>query len=237
MPVRKLIKIDEEKCNGCGECVPSCIEGAIQVVDGKARLVSETYCDGLGACLGECPMDAITIEEREAPEFDEIAAMTHAAQAKVKEPVHACPSTRLMSFGRHPAVEETPTEKTRLSMLANWPVQLTLVPPHAPFLKGSDLLLAADCVPFVYPDFHRAFLTGKALLIACPKLDDYEAHLHKLTQIFKQARPRSVTVLRMEVPCCGGLTHLVSQAARDAGIEISVKEVTIGVRGDVLTPV
>ncbi len=237
MPLRKIIKIDEDKCNGCGECVPSCVEGAIQIIDGKARLVSETYCDGLGACLGECPMGAITIEEREAPEFDEIAAMTHAAKTNVKEPVHACPSSRLMSFDRRTAVEETPVERTRPSMLANWPVQLTLVPPHAPFLKGSDLLLAADCVPFAYPDFHREFLTGKALLIACPKLDDYEAHLYKLTQIFKQSRPRNVTVLRMEVPCCGGLTHLASQAARDAGVDIPVKEVTIGVRGDVLNPV
>jgi Pyruvate/2-oxoacid:ferredoxin oxidoreductase delta subunit len=237
MVVRKIIRIDEEKCNGCGVCVPSCVEGAIQIIDGKARLVSETYCDGLGACLGECPLDAITIEEREAPEFDEIAAMKHAARAGTKEPVHACPSTRLMSFGHHAGVAENPAEKRRPSMLTNWPVQLTLVPPNAPFLKNSDLLLAADCVPFAYPDFHREFLVGKALLIACPKLDDYEAHLYKLTQVFKQAQPRSVTVLRMEVPCCGGLTHLASQAARDAGVDLRITEVTIGVRGEVLTPV
>ena len=237
MAVRKIIKIDEDKCNGCGECVPSCVEGAIRVIDGKARLVSETYCDGLGACLSECPMDAITIEEREAPEFDEIAAMKHAAKAPAKPPVHACPSMRLMSFEDRAQIEEQPVEESRKPELSHWPVQLTLVPPHAPFLKNSDIVLAADCVPFAYPDFHRDFLKGKGLLIACPKLDDYEAHLQKLTQIFRQAQPRSVTVIRMEVPCCGGLTHLAEQAARNAGVDLPISEVTIGVRGQVLASV
>jgi Pyruvate/2-oxoacid:ferredoxin oxidoreductase delta subunit len=237
MPVRKIVRIDEEKCNGCGDCVPSCAEGAIQIIEGKAKLVSETYCDGLGACLGECPMDAITIEEREAPEFDEIAAMKHAARAEAKPPVHACPSMRLMSFDNLAPVEEKRVDETNKSALSHWPVQLTLVPPHAPFLKQSDIVLAADCVPFAYPDFHRDFLKGKSLLIACPKLDDYEAHLNKLAQIFQQAQPRSVTVLRMEVPCCGGLTHLAEQAARAACVDLPIREVTIGVRGKVLASV
>ena len=237
MPVRKIVKIDEDKCNGCGECVPSCAEGAIQIIDGKARVVSETYCDGLGACLGQCPMDAITIEEREAPEFDEIAAMKHVARTETKAPVHACPSMRLMSFDSPAPPAPKPAAGPQESTLGHWPVQLTLVPPHAPFLKGSDILLAADCVPFAYPDFHRDFLKGKSLLIACPKLDDYEAHLYKLTQIFQQARPRSVTVLRMEVPCCGGLTQLAKQAARAAGLDVPIEEMTIGVRGQVLTSV
>ncbi|APV44176.1 4Fe-4S binding domain-containing protein [Dehalogenimonas formicexedens] len=235
MPVRKIVKIDEEKCNGCGECVPSCVEGAIHIIDGKARLVSETYCDGLGACLGECPMDAISIEEREAPEFDEAAAVEHSARKTMKQAVHSCPSTRMMSFDRPlGAPEKRPAETPDRSMLSNWPVQLTLVPPHAPFLKGADILLTADCVPFAYPNFHRDFLQGKSLLIACPKLDDCEAYLDKLIQIFRNAQPRSVTVLRMEVPCCGGLTQLVRQASLESGVSVPIQETTIGIRGQVL---
>lgn len=239
MPIRKIVCIDEEKCNGCGDCVPSCAEGAIQVIDGKARLISETYCDGLGACLGECPMNAITIEEREAPEFDEISAMKHLARNQSTNPSHTCPSSRLMSFNNLLSSEEKCVKnqsdlKTQQSALENWPVQLTLVPPHAPFLKCSDILLAADCVPFAYPDFHRDFLKDKALLIACPKLDDYDAHLARITQIFKQAKPKSVTVLRMEVPCCGGLTHMVKQAASSAGVFAPVTEMTIGIRGQII---
>jgi len=237
MPVRTIIKIDEEKCNGCGECVPSCVEGAIQIIDGKARLVSETYCDGLGACLGECPMDAITIEEREAPEFDEIEAMKHAAQDKVNQPSHSCPSARMMAFDHHAGNEEKPINRRQRSTLSNWPVQLTLVPPHAPFLRGADILLSADCVPFAFPDFHYDFLLGKALVIACPKLDDHEAHLEKLTQIFRMARPGSVTVLRMEVPCCGGLTNLARQASLKSGVNVRIQETTIGVLGEILASV
>ena len=237
MPIRKIIKIDEEKCDGCGECVPSCVEGAIQIIDGKARLVSETYCDGLGACLGECPMDAITIEEREAPEFAGIEAVKHATRGKVIQPVHSCPSTRIMTFDLTEANKDKPVERSQPSTLSNWPVQLTLVPPHAPFLKGADLLLVADCVPFAYPEFHRDYLQGKVLLIACPKLDDYEAHLEKLTQVLRLANPRSITVLRMEVPCCGSLTNLARQASLESGVSGPIQETTIGVRGQVLASV
>lgn len=236
MTKRKIVKINEEICNGCGVCVPSCAEGAIQIIEGKARLVSEIYCDGLGACLGECPLGAIEIEEREAPDFDEIAAMKHVALIESrKEPVHACPSARLLSFATSDAAGNAGNHKTQQpSNLSNWPVQLTLVPPQAPFLKGSDILLAADCAPFAYPDFHRDFLGGKSLLIACPKLDDYESHLRKMTQILQQAKPNSISILRMEVPCCGGLTHLVSQACRMAGVTVPIKEITIGIKGQVL---
>jgi Pyruvate/2-oxoacid:ferredoxin oxidoreductase delta subunit len=234
MSVRKIVCFDEDKCNGCGECVPSCAEGAIQIIDGKARLVSDTFCDGLGACLGECPMDAITIEEREAPEFDEIAAMRHVAAAEKPRAVPlGCPSARLMSFGES-SPPHTGNKESQHSSLNNWPVQLTLVPPHAPFLKNADILLAADCVPFAYPDFHRDFLSGKVLLIACPKLDEFEPYLHKMAQILQQAQPASITILRMEVPCCGGLTHLVKQAVQTSGIKVEVKEITVGVQGKVL---
>ena len=242
MPVRKIVKFDEDKCNGCGLCVPSCAEGAIQIIDGKAKLVSDTFCDGLGACLGECPMDAIIIEEREAPEFDEDAAMAHVAatrpETKHRPAPHACPSVRMMAFDEEPEEATSPSGGApQPSALTNWPVQLTLVPPHAPFLKNADILLAADCAPFAYPDFHRDFLKGKALLIACPKLDDTESYLHKLAQIIRQARPASITVLRMEVPCCGGLTWLVRQAIVNAGLDVPVEEVTVGVQGGVLSRV
>jgi ferredoxin len=243
MPVRKIVKFDEEKCDGCGLCVPSCAEGAIQIIDGKARLVSDTFCDGLGACLGECPMDAITIEDREAPEFDEAAAMAHVAAEQPSPKAHhsvphSCPSARLRDFEGTPSAQPADTERSRqASALTSWPVQLTLVPPHAPFLKNANLLLSADCAPFAYPDFHQDFLKGKSLLIACPKLDDTEAYLHKLTQIIQQARPASITVLRMEVPCCGGLTWLVRKAIVKAGLQIPVEEITLGIQGGVLSSV
>ncbi|MGI2335433.1 MAG: ATP-binding protein [Dehalogenimonas sp.] len=237
MPVRKIVNIDEDKCDGCGLCVPSCAEGAIQIIDGKAKLVSDTFCDGLGACLGECPMNAINIEERDAPEFDETAAMQHVATNDKKSEVPtACPSARLMSFNESPP-PAVGREDFQRSSLNNWPVQLTLLPPQAPFLKNADILLSADCVPFAYPDFHRDYLLGRVLMIACPKLDRYEPYLDKMVQILQQAQPASITVLRMEVPCCGGLTKLVNQAVQNSGINVSVKEITIGVQGKELAEV
>lgn len=251
--LRKIIKIDEEKCNGCGVCVPACAEGALQIIDGKARLVSEKYCDGLGACLGECPQGAITIEEREAAGFDEEAVEHHLhakEHAEEKAPC-GCPSARVAQFER---VEEnlpcgcssaTVTQferseageavrgKPQPSMLRHWPVQLTLVPPGAPFLQGADLLLAADCVPFAYAGFHQDFLKGRALLVACPKLDDFGAHQAKLTEILRRSDVKSITVAHMEVPCCSGLMHMVKQALRLSGKDIPLKEVTIGMKGDV----
>jgi len=181
---RKIIKIDEEKCDGCGACVPACVEGALQIIDGKAKLVSETYCDGLGACLGECPQGAITIEERAAEEFDEEAAKLHLEkenQTMDKLPC-GCPSATVTQFERQEPTEVAPIEATnQQSMLGHWPVQLTLVPPTAPFLQGADLVLVADCVPFAYAGFHQDFIKDHAVLVACPKLDDFQAHLNKLT--------------------------------------------------------
>lgn len=232
--VRKIIKIDEEKCNGCGACVPACAEGAIQIIDGKAKLVSEKYCDGLGACLGECPQGAITIEERAAEDFDEEAAKQHVAE---KEPVGqeipcGCPSATVAQFDKQKMAEAAPPAPSRQSMLGQWPVQLTLVPVIAPFLQGADLVLTADCVPFAYADFHRDFLQDHALLVACPKLDDFQAHLKKLTDTLRQAQIKSLTVVHMEVPCCSGLAHMAKQAIRHSGKDIPFKEVTIGIRGE-----
>lgn len=234
--LRKIIRIDEEKCNGCGACVPACAEGALQIIDGKAKLVSETYCDGLGACLGECPQGAIIIEEREAKDFNEEAVKLHLEAEKHTELPCGCPSATVTQFARQDATEVVPgAAAPQPSMLTQWPIQLTLVPPIAPFLRGTDLALAADCVPFAYTGFHQDFLRNHSLLIACPKLDDYQAHLKKLTAILSLAQPKSLTVVHMEVPCCFGLVHMAQQAILASGKDIPFKEVTIGVRGKILT--
>ena len=235
--LRKIVKIDEEKCNGCGLCVPGCVEGALQIIDGKAKLISETYCDGLGACLGECPQGAITIEEREADDFDEEATKLHQEQEElVAEPLPCgCPGSTVRQFERQKGAEVTvgDTPSSLPSMLGQWPVQLTLVPPSAPFLQGADLMLAADCVPFAYAGFHHDLLQGYALLVACPKLDDFQAHQKKLTDILRHAGVKSLTVVHMEVPCCFGLVHMAKQAILESGKDIPFKEVAIGVRGDI----
>ncbi|HJX12188.1 MAG TPA: 4Fe-4S binding protein [Dehalococcoidales bacterium] len=230
--VRNIVKIDEDRCTGCGECIISCAEGALAIIDGKARLVSEKYCDGLGNCLG-CPEGAISIEERPADEFDEAAVEAHLkAEGNTG---FSCPAETVTEFaGRtktpSPTVE-TPASALQ-SRLGHWPVQLTLVPPTAPFLKDSDVVLAADCVPFACADFHRDFLADHALLVACPKLDDFPAHLEKLTVLLRQSGLKSLTVVHMEVPCCSGLVHLARQAILASGNIVPFNEVTIGVRGD-----
>jgi len=233
--LRKIIRIDEERCNGCGLCVPSCAEGALQIVNGKAKLVKEQYCDGLGACLGECPQGALTIEEREAEEFDEAAVEQHLHKQQKQELPCGCPSAAVTQFQCETSASAEPaTTRPTASRLTHWPVQLTLVPPSAPFLKGADILLAADCVPFAYADFHREFLADHAVLVACPKLDDFHAHLNKLTAILRQAEPRSITVVHMEVPCCSGLVHMARKAIEDSGSNILLYDVTIGTRGTIL---
>ena len=227
---RKIVRIDEEKCDGCGLCVPACAEGALQIIDGKAKLVSDVYCDGLGACLGECPRGAITIEEREAEEFDEAAAEKH---RQSQELPCGCPSAAVTRFHRRETT--APTDSSCLqSLLGHWPVQLTLVPPKAPFLQGADVVLAADCVPFAYANFHRDFIQGRSLLVACPKLDDFNAHLEKLTEILRQSDVRSLTVVYMEVPCCSGLVQMARRAIDASGKDIPLHEVTVGIKGDVL---
>lgn len=234
---RKIIKIDDELCDGCGACVPSCAEGAIEVVDGKAKVVAEKYCDGLGACLGECPKGALTVEEREAEEFDENAVEEYLASRGKEGPAHeipmahGCPSARLQSFvPRHPAEESG----AQASALAHWPVQVNLVPPTAPFLKGANLLVAADCAPVAYPNFHRDFLKGKAVMVGCPKFDDVKGYVEKFADIFRLAHIKSVTVLDMEVPCCSALPNIVRRGMELAGKDVPLEEVTISARGEIL---
>lgn len=232
--IRNIVKIDETKCNGCGLCVPGCAEGAIQIIDGKARLVADNLCDGLGACLGDCPRGAITLEQREADVFDEEQVHKSKAGKTAARPSHShggCPSARLMNLSSR---ENTPVEEgaSRQSRLGTWPVQLSLIPPTAAFLEDADLLLAADCAPFAYADFHRDFLSGKTLLIGCPKLDDGQAYLEKMTAILRQNNIRSLTVIRMEVPCCRGLVSIAQQALAASGKDIPLETVNIGIKGD-----
>jgi len=231
---RKIVKIDEEKCDGCGTCVPACVEGALQIINGKAKLISEIYCDGLGACIGECPQGAITIEEREATGFDDEAVRRHLEEKVTEELPCGCSSATVVQFAAPESAGPVSEDAIPCqSMLGHWPVQLTLVPPTAPFLKGADLLLVADCVPFAYAGFHQRFLRDRALVVACPKLDDFRAHQEKLTQLLRQAAVKSLTVVHMEVPCCSGLVHMAKQAMQLSGKNIPFREVTIGIKGDV----
>jgi Fe-S-cluster-containing hydrogenase component 2 len=232
--IRNIVKIDETKCNGCGLCVPACAEGAIRIVDGKARLVADNLCDGLGACLGDCPRGAITLERREADAFEQEQLHEVRASEAAARSSHGhggCPSTHMMNLSSR---QNSPVEKgaSRQSRLGTWPVQLSLIPPTAPFLENADLLLAADCAPFAYADFHRDFLHGKSLLIGCPKLDDGRAYLEKMTAILRQNNIRSLSVIHMEVPCCSGLITLARQALAASGKDIPLETVSIGVKGD-----
>ena len=248
--VRKIIEIDEELCDGCGNCVPSCAEGALKIIDGKARVIAEIFCDGLGACLGECPMGALKVVEREADEFDEKAVEEHLAKQKQKEKVRqvpafsgGCPSARLQSFGSpKPAAASGPqvdlsgpgAADLTQSALSHWPVQIMLVPPTAPFLKGADLLVLADCVPVAFPTVHRDFIKGKAVMIGCPKLDNAQHYIEKFAQICKESGIKSITSVIMEVPCCGGLPMIVKKGMQMAGVDIPMEEVVISTRGKIL---
>jgi Fe-S-cluster-containing hydrogenase component 2 len=240
---RKIIEIDEELCDGCGNCVPSCAEGALQIVDGKARLVAEVYCDGLGACLGECPQGALNIVERQADEFDEKAVEERliSLSGEEKQELNAqpagCPSAQLKSFARTspaPTSEMPSPRQNASSELAHWPVQIRLVPPTAPFLKGADLLVAADCTPVAYPNFHRDFLKGKAVMVGCPKFDDAQEYIRKFSEIFKTADIKSVTVVVMEVPCCQGLPIIVEKGLEMSGKKIPMEKIVISARGNIL---
>jgi len=221
---RKIIRIDEEKCNGCGLCIPNCAEGALKIIDGKARLASDTLCDGLGACLGHCPQGAITIEERVAAEFDEHAVSHH------KHETGACPGSKVLKIQRHhEAANHSHDNESRLS---NWPVQIKLVPSSAPYFKDADLLIAADCVPFAYAGFHNELLKEKVLLVGCPKLDDIEAYKKKISEIIKNNSVKSVTHVHMEVPCCFGLVTAIKEAITNSGKLIPFNEVVISIRGE-----
>lgn len=230
--IRKIIKIDEEKCTGCGLCVTACAEGAIQIIDGKARLISESYCDGLGACIGECPEGALTIEEREAEDFDEEAVNTQCLMEKALP--SACPGSMTMKIRRQPAKEDHAASNLASSQLTNWPVQLMLISPTAQYFQGADLLLVADCVPFALADFHSRFLKGKPVIVGCPKLDDAGYYLEKLTEILKRSSVNSLTVVHIEVPCCSGLTYIASRAIELSGKDIPLDDYTITIQGDVM---
>jgi len=243
MTVRKIVKIDEAKCNGCGQCESKCAEGALRIIDGKARLMKEEYCDGLGACLGTCPQDAITVEERESEAFDQAAVEAHLAPSSKPNVAHAaehaaggCPGSRAMQFKRPAAEKSGPAAESSgggESALGHWPVQLALVPVVAEFYQDAELVLTADCAAYAAGDFHRRFLKGRAVAIACPKLDDLSPYVEKLAEIFRRNRIRGLVLIRMEVPCCGGIVRLGQEAAVLSGRVLPIREVTLGVDGEV----
>lgn len=249
--LRKIIEINEELCDGCGQCVPSCAEGALQIVNGKARIVSDNLCDGLGACMGECPNGALQIIERPADEFDETAVEEHLSAAHKKTeaaPVMACgcPSQQIQSFAspcacnesnKQPSPDVSPagTSAGAFSALTHWPVQIRLIPAHAPFLKNANLLVLADCAAVAYPALHGDLLSGKVVLMGCPKFDDAEEYIQKFKDIFVQADIRSLTVVSMEVPCCAGLPWIVKKALAAAKTDLPITELVIGARGNIVS--
>lgn len=229
---RKIVHIDEEKCNGCGACVSACHEGAIQMVDGKARLVSDSYCDGLGACLPECPMGAIRLEEREAEPFDEVAVQKRMQAAKMPLAC-GCPGTQARMIPKAPETATAVSDAPRPSRLAQWPCQIKLVPTNAPYLEGCKLLIAASCSAFACADVHERFIKDRITLIGCPKLDGVD-YSEKLAQILSQNEIRSVTVLRMSVPCCGGLVQAVQKAIALSGKDVPFSIAVIDTNGEIL---
>lgn len=236
MAIRNIVKIDEDKCNGCGDCVTACAEGAIQIIDGKAKLVSEVYCDGLGACLGHCPTDAISIEQREAEEFDEAATEAYLKDKQGAEqpsaPVFTCPGMATQEFSA-PATQGDLPDGDVSPQLRQWPVQMSLLNPQASYFKDADLLLAADCVAFAMGDFHSRYLKDRAVAIGCPKLDDVNPYIDKLSEILQRNHIKSLTVVRMEVPCCGGMTRIATEAIKKIKQDMVFDEVTIGLQGQV----
>lgn len=232
--IRKIIHIDEEKCNGCGACANACHEGAIDMVNGKAKLVREHFCDGFGDCLPSCPTGAISFEEREAPEYDEKAVKQAQEEKKMENNNHqGCPGSRFMQFD-NPEVEEAPVMAGKpVSRLNQWPVQIKLLPTQAPFYDGAKLLIAADCTAYAYANMHEEFMKGKITLIGCPKLDMVD-YTDKLTEIISNNDIKSVTIVRMELPCCGGLQRAAEQALRNSGKFIPWQVVTISRDGQIL---
>ncbi len=245
--IRKIVEIDEELCDGCGMCAIACAEGALEIKDGKARLIKESYCDGLGACLSGCPQGAVRVIEREADEFDPETVEQHLEQQKSAEQKQAerkefttacaCPSARIETFVEGPLSQEEPAPgelDAGRSELSHWPIQIRLVPADAPFLKGANLLVVSDCAPVAYPNFHRRFLRGKAVLLGCPKFDNAREYVKKFAEIFRAADIRSVTVIDMEVPCCSALPAIVGKGMEEAGKRIPIEEIVISVRGEIL---
>ncbi len=242
--MRKIIEINEEKCTGCGQCVVACAEGAIEIRDGKAKIIRDLLCDGLGACIGECPEDALKIIEREADEFDEHAVHEHLTQrdakASAKPMACGCPSSHIQSFmpqGSCQTANAPRAVSQETSALSHWPVQIKLVPPTAPFLKGADLLVAADCVPVAYPAMHSELLKGRTVMIGCPKFDNAEEYIEKFVQVFQQSGIRSVTVAVMEVPCCSAMLTVIRRAMERSGMNIPIQEVVVGIRGTLVNSI
>lgn len=226
---RTIIKIDEDKCVGCGLCVPDCKEGAIKIIDGKAKLVKEQYCDGMGKCLGSCPVGALTVEERDADEFDAIEAEKHRNQNSVAKHFGGCPGSMARTMAPKKSVESS----GEASALGQWPVQLHLVPVMAPYWQDAEILVCADCVPFALNDFHARLLNGKKLVIACPKLDNTENYSDKLAAIIANNSIKSVTVAHMEVPCCNGIVMITKQAIANSGKNVELNDVTITIDGNI----
>ncbi|MCI5207400.1 MAG: 4Fe-4S ferredoxin [Candidatus Electrothrix sp. ATG2] len=236
---RKIIEIDEELCTGCGECVPDCAEGSLQIIDGKARLVADKLCDGLGACLGSCPTGALRIIEREADEFDEKAVEEFLAEQKKKqEGGGGCPSAQLKTLQPNTpcqvANEPTAQAGSALSQLTHWPVQIRLIPPTAPFLENCDLLIAADCTAVTYAGLQENFIKGRVVMMGCPKFDDQQMYVDSFTELFTTRTLNSVTVLIMEVPCCSSLLQIVKKAYKDAEATVPVRQVVVSTQGQVI---
>jgi len=246
---RPIIEIDEEKCNGCGQCIIACAEGALELVDGKAKLVADVYCDGLGACIGDCPEGALTVIERDAVEFDEAEVekmlekraaeapdckIVKVGPAEDKLPC-GCPSSATMTLKRPEDATGNEQVGEIRSELGHWPLKLQLLNPQAPFLKNADLLLLADCTAAAYPSLHTNLLRGKAVAMGCPKLDNLEEHIAKLTQILETAQLKSLTVVHMEVPCCKGFVYAAEKAIEQAGVDLPLGTIIIGRTGEILS--
>lgn len=233
--IRNIIEIDEEKCDGCGNCVPSCAEGAIRIIDGKAKVIGDKYCDGLGACLGDCPGGALKLIERRADEYDEQAvhAMLERQKTAAISKPKGCPSQQVATFPISPASGKgSPINGSAgTSALGHWPVQLRLIPAEAPFLKDATLLITADCVPVAAPSFHSEYLKGKVVMLGCPKFDDADLYVDKLADIFTRSNIQGITMMVMEVPCCSNMKWILSRAMEKSGQSIPVHQVTISTKG------
>ncbi len=235
--MRKIIHVDEELCDGCGKCVPACEEGAIEIVNGKARLVAEKYCDGLGACLGECPTGALQIIEREAEDFDEEAVHEYLlGRSQKEEPSPTCPSSRFMDLGNASceSVNRPSVFIKKESLLGYWPIQIRLIPPHASFLQGADLLVVADCTAVACPDFHERFVANKVILMGCPKFDDQEEYVERFKEILIRNNISSLSTVIMEVPCCSSMLGILKKAIKMADRDYSIRYTIVGIKGGIL---